>query len=85
MPNRSNRRRARARRRRAENQQIESAVATARRHAARLDRRVSVYDVLRLRGANTLEPELVEAVRRVLENQLLEPLTTTARRRRRRS
>ena len=83
MPNRSNRRRARARRRRAENRKIEEAVATARRHAARLDQRHSVYDLLRLDGAGTLEPELVEAVRGVLEEQMLHPLTATSRRTRR--
>lgn len=85
MPNRSNRRRARARRRRAENQQIERAVATARRHAARLDRRVSVYEALPSHGTATFDPDLVEAVRRVLEDQVLQPLTTPARRRGRRS
>lgn len=85
MPNRSNARRARARRRRDENQKIEDAVAVARRHAARLDGRMSVYDVLRSPGATELEPELVEAVRNVLEEQMLEPLSAARRRRRRRS
>ncbi len=79
MASRSNARRKRAKRLRAENAWLEHVARTAGARARRLKRENSAYELIEASGSPALRDDTAELIRSVVESEVLQPLNTAGR------
>ena len=79
MASRSNARRKRAKRLRAENAWLEHVARTAGARARRLKRENSAYELIEASGSPALRDETTEVIRSVVDAEVLQPLNTAGR------